>query len=333
MRVKAGRSSSHTRVSDRLMLTPLLWLACASPDPVATRRSLPSGDTDVSDSAGDSDPGPSDTGTPTDTAPADTAPQSDDLEACWLGPDRDHTVCLPVVPYDDAWGDDYAYPDALDGSAQYAPPARFVDLEAADAALDIAPDFVMEEYMAAYKGRWGVMQGHVVDRMQEIRDEVGGAVSVNSGYRSPGYNVGVGGVEYSRHQFGDAVDIDVDFLSADELADVCDDLGASYVSTYDTGHTHCDWRDVTLDPAFYDVAPGPPAPRPTHQGRLALANGLWTAVVDGFDEGEPDRLWTAWSSDGRVIGAGRGVSFEAPTGAARVQVQVGHRLVLSWPED
>lgn len=320
------------------MLLALLS-ACSAPDDDVTVRRARAGAFEQGDAhePGPDTARPADTGAPPDTGPApdtavdDTAPQDTDtgpLQACYLGPARDHAVCLSVVAWSSAWGSDYDYPSSSDPA--YVAPARYVDIEAYAADLDIAPNFVLEEYMASYKGRYGVMQTHIVDLMQAIRDDVGGPVSVNSGYRNPSYNAGVGGVEYSRHQYGDAVDLDVSGLSADGLGDICDAHGADYVATYSTGHTHCDWRYHDLDPVFYDAnrRPPPPAAPPRHDAALVMDGGAWTAPATGFDEGEPLRTWTAYDAKGRVLVVAEGASFAPPPGAARVRVDVGRQVVV-----
>lgn len=253
------------------------------------------------------------------------------VEACYLGPGRDGSICLPVVAYDVSWGEDYYYPDPYEGSAQYLPPVRFVDLDDADPMLEVAPNFALEEYMAAWKGRWGVLQPHVVERVQDVRDEVGAPVAVNSGYRSPAYNAEVGGVTYSRHQYGDAADLDVEGMSADELADICAAHGADYVATYETGHTHCDWRDHPLDPAFYDVSAARAVARgarPLHAAILERDARGWTAPADGFDEGEPLRRWSAFDKDGNVLETMEGRRYSPPPRAHRIRVDVGRQVVL-----
>lgn len=315
-------------------------LACAEESSDARLRqsrrpSVPAsaaGDTADADSArADSGGPPLDTGPEDENgAPAETG-SSTPTQACYLGPGRDGAVCLAVVPYDPAWGEEYAYPDPYEGSDQYLPPARFVDLDAVDPALDLAPNFVVEEFMAAWKGRWGVLQPHTVEKVQAVRDDVGAPVAVNSGYRSPAYNAGVGGVAYSRHQYGDAADLDVEGISADDLADVCEAHGADYVATYETGHTHCDWRDAPLDPAFYDGADGRAAvraERPRHAARLERAGPAWTAPAEGFDEGEPLRRWTAFDARGALLVTAEGRTFQPPVGARSVLVEIGRQLVL-----
>lgn len=47
----------------------------------------------------------------------------------------------------------------------------------------------------------------LVTVLQKIRTHFGKAVTVNSGYRTPGYNAKVGGATYSQHLYGTAADI------------------------------------------------------------------------------------------------------------------------------
>lgn len=263
--------------------------------------------------------------TPTETEP--TEPTVD--EVCWLGPRRDHSVCVPTVPWSASFGDDYEYPDPYGGSGQYAAPTRYVDLEAEDPLLEIAPNFVLEEYMAAWKGRWGVLQDHHVDDLQDLRDAIGGPLTITSGYRNPAYNAGVGGVTYSRHQYGDASDLDASGWSVEELGALCDAQGADYVGLYEDGHTHCDWRDTALDPAFYPSSfASLPAPAPVESARLQRAGQAWEAPALGFDEGEPLRRWVARDATGAVVASALGRSFVPPPEAVRFTVLVGGRIYL-----
>ena len=156
------------------------------------------------------------------------------------------------------------------------------------------------------------------------RGGYGGPLTITSGYRNPEYNASVGGVSSSRHQYGDAADLDASGWSVEDLGDVCYDEGASYVGLYEDGHTHCDWRDHTLDPAFYGSAGGPPVPQETIT--LRCSAGLCSAPAEGFDEGEPFRRWWALDADGRTIVTETGRNFVAPAGAVRIRVRVGGRV-------
>lgn len=274
-----------------------------------------------------------DTADSVDSGETSDSTEPDPTLTCWLGADRGWTTCEPTVAWDASWGSDYVYPPPYDGSPQYAVPVRYVDLEALDPDLEFAPNFVVNEYMASYKGRYGILQDHMTGHLQDVRDFIGGPLTLNSGYRSPGYNAGVGGVEYSRHQYGDGVDVQADGWTVEELGDVCTTLDAGYVGLYEDGHTHCDWRDDPLDPAYFGGSrawgPGddePPAPRPLTDARIVEAHGRWTAPATGFDEGEPLRRWTAWNAGGELIASATGREYAPPTGTARLDVRVGGQV-------
>jgi hypothetical protein len=300
-----------------------MWLlACVAPDEdVATRKARPA---DVVIDSGAGDTAEPDTGAPPDTG---ALPETG-TQACWLGPARDHAVCVPTVAYDaEAFGADYDYPASDD--ARYLAPARFVDLDAIDPALEIAPNFALDELLQAWKGRYAVLQGHLVDVLQDIRDDIGEPLYLNSGYRSPAYNASVDGASLSRHMYGDAADMTSDGYDVEALGVVCEQWGAAYVGLYEDGHTHCDWRDDTLDPAFYDATRALAGESAPPAASLAYDGLRWTAPATGFDEGEPFRRWTATDADGAVLLTATGRAFVAPAGTARVSVRVGGRV---WAE-
>ncbi len=271
---------------------------------------------------GSTDPGTGGSGVPT--------------EVCYPGAAYDWSACEAVLPWSAGWGSDYDFPTGCEASygGQYAPPARYVDLAAADPDLPLAPNFVLSEFMQEWKGRYGVYQPHAVERMQELRDLVGGPIYVNSGYRSPGYNASIDGASCSRHMYGDAADFWSNDATLSELADLCDALGAGYSDTY-TSHVHCDWRDDPLDAAFYDARRARPGPGwPRLSARIERdARGVFTAPAEGFDEGEPLRTWRAWSPEGVLLVEAHGAAFAPPPGAVRVEVDVGRHVHLAWQAD
>ncbi len=278
---------------------------------------------------------PEDTGDPEDTVPEDTGEPKDTgepstiEEVCYPGAAEDYTACLPLTAHRSSWGADYAYPEPYNGSQQYSAPARFIDLTTADPDLMLAPNFALDEVMQEYKGDYGLYQVHVMEYIQAIRDSTGTALYLNSGYRNVTYNTMVGGATYSRHQYGDAVDMYSSSASLSELADICDDLGAGYVSEYET-HVHCDWRDDPLDAAFYDVGRSHTgAPGPDHRAELREVGGRWFAPATGFDEGEPLRIWSAWGADGELLEVGEGAAYVAPAEAARLTVEIGGQITVA----
>ena len=290
------------------------------------------GDSEADDTAAPSDSEPEDTGDsePEDTGDSEPGPE----EVCYPGAAEDYTACLPLIDHSTSWGSDYTYPEPYGGSEQYSAPVRFIDLTVADPDLSLAPNFVLGEVMQEYKGDYGMYQVHVMEYLQVIRDTTAAPLYVNSGYRNVSYNAGVGGATYSRHMYGDAVDMYSNDASLSELAAICEDLGADYVSEY-TSHVHCDWRDDALDVAFFDVGRAAASAPPTaHDAALVPgAAGAWQAPATGFDEGEPRRLWAAWDAAGALLLVGEGEAFVPPADAARLSVEIGGQVVVSTDLD
>jgi hypothetical protein len=205
------------------------------------------------DSSGGEGPGEGeDPGADEDTGGADTAePPPTGATVCYPGPEEDYTACFPIVSSDEVTGPDYGYPEPFEGNPQYNAPSGYLDLRVSDHETGLSPNFVFSEFMSEAKGPYGLFQVHVVESLQALREASGGPLYINSGYRNVTYNESVGGVTWSRHIYGDAVDMYSDTLSIDELADACADIGADFTKTYST-HVHCDWRDHELDIAFFD---------------------------------------------------------------------------------
>jgi hypothetical protein len=309
------------------MTALLLAFACEDPASSGSARKARAGARDTG-TGGEADSA-QDTGLETGESGGGESGGGSGTVACYLGPDRDYGVCLPVTGYDAAaFGADYDFPDASEAGDTYVPPARYLDITAFDEALEVAPNFVLGEYLYAWKGQWGVMQSQLIDHLQELRDSVGAAVTVTSGYRSPAYNASVGGAEWSRHMYGDAADIDVEGWSVEELGVLCEDLGADYVGLYEDGHTHCDWRYDPLDPAFYDAAAERPSPVRVAATLTPSAQDAWSAPATGFDEGEPFRRWEALDREGHVLATATGRRFTPPEGTACVRVAVGGQVTL-----
>lgn len=290
----------------------------------------------VGDRRPDPEPGEESEGTeiPDDSTPVDDTGIVDpvgDGVACYLGEARDDRTCLDVVEVE-SLPPAYDYPAPLSGSSQYYEPVRYLDLDVVDESTRLAPNFVLEELAQAYKGRFGVVQTHAVAHLQSMRDDLG-ALVINSGYRSPDYNAGVGGATWSRHMYGDAFDIDPVSASLAELAESCEENGAGWVGVYTT-HVHCDWRDDPLDPAFFPVARS--ALRwsevPVLSAEIVRDGDLLTAPAWGWDEGEPLREWVAFDEAGATVATGEGSSLVWPAGATTVEVTIGRALVVRYSD-
>ena len=269
-----------------------------------------------------------DTGTDDPIDTGETAePIPSGYEVCYPGARAE--VCLPLVEHSDSWGADYEYPAPYQGSAQYIAPARFLDLRKADPSLFLSDNFLLQELMQEYKGRYGMFQVHALESLQALRELTGGALYVNSAYRNVTYNQDAEGATHSRHMFGDAVDMYSGVTTLQGLADACGTLAASYVSLYAT-HVHCDWRNHSLDPAFFDVEAGPAGPPPTHSATLTRTGDLlFSAEATGFDEGEPLRQWRALDEKGHLLESATSRTYTPPPHAHRIEVVVGGQVVLT----
>ena len=67
----------------------------------------------------------------------------------------------------------------------------------------------------------------LVKLLQKIRSHFRAAVTINSGYRTPGYNKKVKGATYSQHQYGTAADITVKGVDPKRVAAYAETLMGS----------------------------------------------------------------------------------------------------------
>lgn len=79
-----------------------------------------------------------------------------------------------------------------------------------------------------------------VQRLQQLRDNLGRSITINSAYRCPDHNAAVGGEKNSQHMKGHATDIVIKGMSPDEVADACEKIFDG-LGRYDT-FTHVDSR-------------------------------------------------------------------------------------------
>ena len=64
----------------------------------------------------------------------------------------------------------------------------------------------------------------LAEQLQILRDFIGKAITINSGYRSPSYNKKIGGVLKSKHVLGQAADIRVEGISPREIHGIISEL-------------------------------------------------------------------------------------------------------------
>ena len=93
----------------------------------------------------------------------------------------------------------------------------FIEVNKVDGEQKISDNFKLKEYTDPPKNHGdskAYVDAQVVGHVQEIRTGVNRPLTVNSSFRGPEYNASIGAAHYSRHQYGDAIDIDVDQTKA-----------------------------------------------------------------------------------------------------------------------
>ena len=93
-----------------------------------------------------------------------------------------------------------------------------------------------------------MVEYRLIDMLQALRQKLGSAIVITSGYRCPSYNRAVGGAENSFHTKGMAADFYVPGteLTIVELADLCESWGFGGVGAYvEQGFVHVDSRRVS----------------------------------------------------------------------------------------
>lgn len=76
-----------------------------------------------------------------------------------------------------------------------------------DGDLQLSPHFRLSEFASKDGSDKVLVDDALVDLLEQIRAAAGGAVTINSAYRSPAHNAAVGGVSSSQHLYGRAADI------------------------------------------------------------------------------------------------------------------------------
>lgn len=84
-------------------------------------------------------------------------------------------------------------------------------------------NFISEEFQCPHCGEV-VIDARLVMALQEVRERVGTAVRVNSGYRCQKHNAAIGGALNSQHLQGIAADFQVKGKTVQELLGVVEDI-------------------------------------------------------------------------------------------------------------
>lgn len=92
----------------------------------------------------------------------------------------------------------------------------------------------------------------LLEKLDQLREQIGFPIYVTSGYRCEIWNACVGGVKNSQHVQGTAADVYCDYVSVDELADIAAKIGFDGIGRYYTSDfVHLDCRSNGEEPNMY----------------------------------------------------------------------------------
>lgn len=114
----------------------------------------------------------------------------------------------------------------------------FIDLTHAPISERISENFRLSEFVNPTVQRGGTrayVDAEIAQHVQAIRSGLGRALILSSAFRAPDHNQSVGGATFSRHIYGDGVDVDVDQsrsdanIRAQEIFNEAFDVGVDFV--------------------------------------------------------------------------------------------------------
>jgi hypothetical protein len=114
----------------------------------------------------------------------------------------------------------------------------FIDLRQTSISSRVSENFSLAEFVNPTVQRGGAhayVDAQIAHHVQLIRSGLGRAVILSSAYRSPPHNRSIGGATFSRHIYGDGVDVDVDQSRSDanaraqEIFNEALDVGTDFV--------------------------------------------------------------------------------------------------------
>lgn len=121
------------------------------------------------------------------------------------------TIAELTATYPDPTGG--LLPFASSRQRHYAPVGYFIDIAGLSATQRderVAENFKLNEYVwipERNQDQYIYIDPEIASHAQELRQAWGGPLVLTSTYRSPEYNDSIGGAFFSRHQYGDAVDV------------------------------------------------------------------------------------------------------------------------------
>lgn len=106
--------------------------------------------------------------------------------------------------------------------------------------VQLTTNFNLAEFACRHCGTVKLDPALVV-KLQQLRDRVGWAITITSGYRCPEHNRAVGGVANSQHLLGKAADVWVQDMAPADLAAHAEVVGFGGIGVY-SNFVHVDTR-------------------------------------------------------------------------------------------
>lgn len=110
-----------------------------------------------------------------------------------------------------------------------------------DGNLKLSPNFIVREFRCIDGTDEVLIDLELVKLLQNIRDKIGTAISINSAYRTISHNASVGGSSRSYHLYGRAADIVASGKTPEEVAVCAESTGVLGIIKYEN-FVHIDTR-------------------------------------------------------------------------------------------
>lgn len=108
--------------------------------------------------------------------------------------------------------------------------------------IQLSRNFKLSEFVCNDGSNEVKVDGELVERLQQLRNNLGKPIYITSAYRNESYNKKVGGVSNSQHLLGKAVDIIVKDMATHELGRQAKIVGFKGVGIY-KDFVHIDVRE------------------------------------------------------------------------------------------